>query len=68
MDINKIKRKVSIIKKIILITFISFVGLSVIGYIYHPIITAFLDILFIWGAHVRLKKMGFRMTYFKKKK
>ena len=68
MDIDKIKKRVSIIKKIILITVISFVVLSIIGYIYYPITTAFLDILFIWGAHVRLKKMGFRMTYLKKKK
>lgn len=68
MDIDKIKKRVSIIKKIILITIISFVVLSIIGYIYYPIITAFLDILFIWGVHVRLKKMGFRMTYLKKKK
>jgi hypothetical protein len=56
------------IKRKIQIGFISFMVLSILGYIYHPIITACLDLLFIWGVHLRLKKLGIKTTYFKKKK
>ena len=68
MDITKIEKKTRIVRVIVLITFISFVVLSTLGYIYHPIITACLDMLFIWGIYKWLKKRGIKTNIILRKK
>ena len=57
------KIKVSRTKRIIQIGFISFVVLSILGYVYYPIPTLFLDIIVIWLASRWFKKIGVKTTF-----
>ena len=63
-----IKKKVKRIKRKIQIGAILFISFSVIGYIYHPILTAIADVIVLWSIHLWTKRMGIKTTYFKKKK
>lgn len=63
-----IKKKVKIIKRKIQIGAVLFIGLSVIGYIYNPILTTIVDVIVLWSIHLWTKRMGIKTTYFKKKK
>jgi hypothetical protein len=61
METSKIKRKIQI-------GFISFVVLSILGYIFYPIQTLIGDIIIVWLSIRWAKKIGVKTTFLKKKK
>ena len=56
------------IKRKIQIGIVLFITLSVLGYIYYPILTILFDVLFIWGVYKWGVKKGIKMTFTFKRK
>lgn len=51
------------VKRKIRIGFITFIILSVLGYIFYPIVTLFFDIVTIWLTSIWFKKIGVKTTF-----
>jgi len=60
------KNKPSKLKRTIQIGGFTFIGVSIIGYIFYPIITGIFNILFVWFVFKWLKKRGVRVNFHKK--